>query len=324
MSSIKSSLIVTAKFGLAGAVICAVAWVVTVYRPDGSVRSSQADILDLSFIELSNSARFARGLKHLGHDEPQTFSINDNIVNFSVNVSRKRPRQLVREYQREFVYQGLNEKVWGADSTFATDPEMFMEAMSGGVVPINVTDDFAVLGGVLTVTGAENARELEDLARSEDPEHDKIFSGHHVLQMHWNPRKLRTTVTATWSNEHFSYPKMMLANSTREEEPAVPPCPDCKVVSRIRDLDASTVYSNKIFSGDRSQRRLLNFYRRVMPKQGWTETEASVTFNLMRPYIEFQGDEVGMVQFARGNRFLTITGFPGEAGQTVVHTTISN
>lgn len=324
MKSINSMLAVSAKFGLAAATIGAIAWAFVVYQPDGSVSSSQADILDLSFIRLSESARFASGLKKLGHDQPQTFSINDNIVSFSTNESRKRPIELVRDYQDEFVHQGLNRRIWGPGDTFGSQPEMFLDAASGGIVPINVSETDAALGGMLSAGGAKTAEQLAALYNNDDPKLARIFTGYRAIQMQWDPERRRTQVTATWADDKFDYANMLALEKEPERKAPVPTCPECSVVSRISNLDSSKGYTSRIFTGDRSQAELMSFYRRTLPAQGWAETEASVTFNLLRPYIEFEGDEVGMLQFARGDKFLTVTGFGAPDGKTVVHTTISN
>lgn len=324
MKNINSMLAVTAKLGLAAATIGAVAWMFVVYQPDGSVSSSQADILDLNFIRLSETARFASGLKQLGHDQPQTFSINDNIVSFSTNESRKRPAQLVREYQEEFVHQGLNRRIWGPEDTFGSQPDMFLDAASGGVVPINVSDSGATMGGMLSAGGAKTAEELMALYGNADPKLARIFTGYRAIQMQWDPERRRTHVTATWADDKFDYANMLALPGEPERKAAVPTCPGCSVVSRISNLDASKGYTSRIFTGERSQPELLSFYRRTLPAQGWEETESSITFNLLRPYVEFEGDEVGMLQFARGTQFLTLTGFGAPDGKTVVHTTISN
>lgn len=334
MGSLKQMLFLTGKLALAGAIICAIGWVVAVYQPDGTVRESEADILDLSVLELSEGARFARGLDKLGHDEPQTFDINGNVVNFSVNYSSKRPLQLAKEYQEEFVYQGLNKKVWEPGTTFGSDPEMQEAAMTGGIVPLHVTDNEAVLGGVTPAGDVDSADELSRLIGSDDPDERKIFTGHRVIKMMWDAKKLRSTVTATWGDEDFDYRKMLghvvpsndkkKARTGLSVDTEVPACPGCSRINRVRDLDPSRQYSSNIFTGTHSEAKTLDFYRRAMTSRGWRETDSSRTFNAARPYIEFEGDEASMIQFAKNARFLTVIGFPDANGRTVVHTTVTD
>jgi hypothetical protein len=332
MGSLKTTLFLTGKLALAGAAICAIAWSFAVYQPDATVRESQADILDLSFIELSEGARFAKGLDKLGHDQPQTFDINGNVVNFSVNYSSKRPMQLAKEYQEEFVYQGLNDEVWEPGSTFHANPDMQLEAMTGGIVPLQVSDNQAVLGGVSPAGDATTMEGLKRLNDSDDPDKQRVFTGHRVIRMLWDPQSLRSTVTATWGNDEFDYRKMMGSPDTSKQntrdglsvDTEVPACPSCSRVSRVRDLDSSREYSNNIFSGTHSKAKTIDFYRQAMPNRGWAETVSSRTFNATRPYIEFDGGEAGMVQFAKNARFLTVMSFPAPNGETIVHTTISD
>ncbi|TDP75825.1 hypothetical protein [Bradymonas sediminis] len=324
MSLLKSTLPTVAKLGLAGASICAIAWAFVVYQPDATVRSSQADILDLNFIKLSNTARFSKSLEQLGHDEPQTFLINGNMVNFSVNYSRKHPHQLAREYQDEFVYQGLNTRVWPLDSTFESQPDMIVDSLTGGVVPLSSTPNSVALGGVLTAAGASNRNELEAISADPGAKKESLLRGHQAIQMNWDPSARRSTVTATWSDEKFDYTKMVFIDQTEDKNAIVPSCPDCRVVSRVRSMNIDSDYDSKIFSGPRSLPALTDYYRREMTQRGWVESEASVTFNMMRPYINYEGSEAVMIQFVKGRRFLSITGFPGEAGENVIHTTISD
>jgi hypothetical protein len=332
MGSLKTTLFLTGKLALAGAIICAIGWSFVVYQPDGTVRESEADILDLSFVELSEEARFARGLDELGHDEPQTFDINGNAVNFSINYSSKRPTQLAKEYQEELVYQGLNEKVWPLGTTFGSDPDMAMAAMTGSVVPLKIDDNSAVLGGVMPAGEVNEDNDFIKLLESDNPDDRRIFTGHRVIRMLWDKKKLRSTVTATWGSDEFDYRKMAGVTETSKRksrselnvDTEVPSCPGCSRLNRVRDLDPSRNYSSNIFSGPHDKAKSLDFYRKAMVSRGWRETDSSRTFNAARPYIEFQGSDASMVQFAKNARFLTVMGFPGRDGETVIHTTISD
>ncbi|QDG52970.1 hypothetical protein FIV42_20140 [Persicimonas caeni] len=324
MASLKSTLITFGKLGLAGASICAIAGIMAVYQPDGTIQDSQADILDMSFIELSNSAKFASALDNLGHDEPQSFSINGNVVHFSVNYSRKHPRELMKDYQEEFVNQGLNKKAWTENNSFGTGDQMLLDGMTGGVVPtMKRGDEYYAMGGVVPANGADDEDGLLALGRSRDPDHRKVFKGHHFVEMFWDREKHRSTVTATWSDENFDYLKMVGAKGGDVDvDMEVPACPSCSRISRVRDLDPNRSYSSNVYSGTKNKRDLIGFYRKAMAKRGWVETESSSMFTKMRPFVEFQGDEASFMQFTKGGRFLTIVGYPDKTGNTVIHTVL--
>ncbi len=323
MPSIKTALLATAKMTLAGALIWGVAWAVGVFQLDGTVAESQADILSLEFIELSESAQFARGLEHLGHDEPQTLSINGNAVHFSMNTSKKRPDLLMREYQEEFVRQGINDRVWdGASARGNTDP-MLVAAMMGSVVPLSVTNEYASMGGVLPGNGADTEDELVDLAL-EGRTTTELFKGHRHIEMFWDKHRRKSTVTASWADESFDYAKMVGEGDDLDVDPVVPACPGCTRLSRVRDLNSSRMYSNNIYSSSRNQQELLDYYRQTMSKKGWQETDSSTTFNAMTPYVRFRGDRAGLLQLTRGDQFLTILGYPDDSGKTTIHTVMSN
>lgn len=322
-----STVLVAGKLFLTGLLICAIAAAFGVLQFDGTVSDSRADILDLSFVNLSNSARFARGLDELGHDRPQSFSINGNVVHFSVNYSRKRPFQLMKEYQEEFVRQGINTKVWDEYAVRDNPDGMVFDAMTGGVVPTGVSSDYVALGGVVPANEARDEASLLELAIDRTPA-NKIFTGHHYVEMFWDRNRRESTVTATWSDDEFDYAKIIGGIPTDGEDvdvdSEVPACPGCERLNRMRDLDPARSYSSNIYVGGRNQGELVDFYRRAMAQRGWDETDSSVTLNTARPYIEFTGDEASLLQFSRGSRFLTIVAYPDEHGETTVHTVMGN
>lgn len=327
MQSLKSLAVVVGKFGVAGAVLCVVAWVTTVIQPDGSIQSSEADILDLNLVDLSKSARFARGLEQLGHDTPQTFSINGNVVHFSVNHSRKRPQQLMREYQEEFVYQDLSKRVWTKDNAKGKQEEIMLDAMGGAVVPLIVNREYVSMGGTIAGNDATTPEELVAMLDS-DLEAHEYFQGHHFIEMYWDHNRRETTVTASWSGEKFDYRKMTekgraSAPLELDTDTEVPACPGCTRVTRVRDLDPSRTYSSNVYSSTKSADRQLQFYREAMLRRGWEETDSSQTYGAMRPYVQFDGAAANMLQFSRGGRFLTITAYPSPDGTTSIHTAIS-
>lgn len=326
MPTLKPALLAAAKLGVAGAVILAIAWIAGVVQLDGQVRESQADILDFNPIKLSKSARFAGGLENLGHDEPQSFSINGNVVHFSVNHQKKRPEQLMKEYQEEFVRQGLNSKVWDDSNARGHTDEMFLDAITGAVVPIEVNDEYAAMGGVITGKEVDDEEALEEMANEPTPPNE-LFKGHQYVEMFWDRHRRKSTVTASWSDENFDYAKMVggMGDSSKDldVDPIVPACPGCERLSRVRDLDPRRSYSSNSYGSPHARGDTLEFYRGAMQKRGWEETDSSIVLSSVRPYVSFEGDEAHLLQFSKGARFLTIMGFPDETGQTTVHTVMS-
>ncbi|MFP4598977.1 MAG: hypothetical protein ACLFVJ_12040 [Persicimonas sp.] len=327
MRAPKPTLLTAAKMVGTAALIAAIAWTVGVIQPDGSIGESQADILDVSFLKLSNSAKVAHALQQLGHDEPQSLNINGNVVHFSVNHEKKRPDQLMREYQEEFVRQGLNTRVWDNHNTRGNTDEMILEGMTGGVIPIESTPEHVALGGVVTANDAEDDEQLLEMAKDSTPANE-VFKGHQFIEMYWDRSKRASTVTATWSDEKFDYGKMLAGADSQQKDidvdPLVPACPGCTRLSRVRDLDPSREYSSNSYASTRAQREMVGFYRDAMTKRGWEETDSSLVLDTIRPNVRHVGDEATLMQFSKGARFLTVMAYPDKDGRTTVHTVMSD
>jgi hypothetical protein len=325
-SSIKSSAIIAGKLALAASSIVGIAWLVGVYQPDGTVQESQADILDLSLIERSEEMRFADGLDELDHDAPQSLSINGNVVHFSMARHRKRPEQLMKEYQEEFVYQGLNKHVYTPKNISEHSDDFWVDGFTGGLVPQMVTPDYASLGGLQSADGVDDKTDLMDKA-IDRARPNEIFVGHRFIEMFWDKHRRRSTVTATWSDRNFDYRKMIPNHPEVQQDlgvdPRVPSCPGCIRLNATSDLDPERSYGSNIFEGDRGKRQTIEFYRDSMRRRGWIETDASLTFQAIRQFVRYKGDDSQMLQLTKNNRYLTVLAFPSETGKTTVHTVIS-
>jgi hypothetical protein len=326
MAKLNSTLIVSAKLAVAGTVICAIAWGFAVYQPDGTIKESQADILDLNFVELSSAARFGRGLEQLGHDEPQSFSINGNVMHFSVNHTRERPYELMRKYQEEFIHQDLNEKIWDSQTAKGHTDEMMYDAMTGSIVPLIVESEYVAMGGVTPANDARNDTELMGLALSQPETPGDVFKGHKWIEMFWDKYRRKTTVTASWSDENFDYGKAagISENKDIDVDTEVPSCPGCSRLTRVRDLDPSRDYSSNVYATPKPQAETIDFYRTALRRRGWEETDSSRTLSTIQPYVKYTGDQATLLQMTRNNEFLTVLGFPDENGDTTVHTVMGN
>lgn len=327
MPSLKSTLVVTAKLGLAGASIVAIAWMVGVFQPDGTIKESEADILDLNVVHRSDEVRFSDALDEMGHDDPQSFSINGNVVHFSMARHRKRPEQLMKEYQEEFVHEELLSRVYTDQKDIEENHNQYMvDSFTGGPVPQMVHPEYVALGGLMAADGIEDEEDLWGAALDKPKPHD-VFKGHRFIEMFWDEHRRESTVTATWSDKNFDYRRMMPGNEEAGQldvDTRVPACPGCTRINRTSSLDPQGNFASNIYHGARTQEQLLDFYRTAMRKRGWRETDASLTFGQVRPFVDFQGDEANMIQFSRGRDFLTIMAFPDGSGKTAVHTVISD
>ena len=145
------------------------------------VESSRADIAWMTGFEPSNTQRFAAALEQLGHEPPRVYDLNGNEVYFSTRTTRKRPEQLIREYQRAFVEQGLNSKEHlmtdRALSEQRFNPAVLGElneraeaAMSGEILPASVSDDYLAMHGTIIENGPDQVDEVDEQELAETVE----------------------------------------------------------------------------------------------------------------------------------------------------------
>ena len=145
-----------AKLVATAAVVAAVALAILLSSP----RQGDADILWLSSSDPTHTQRFARALDQLGHGPPRVFDVNGNEVYVSDRTTRKRPRQVLRRYQRQFVDQGANRRIHlhasrqlRSGKPSEADRERLgtwgSAMMSGDIVPRVVTEERVEMIGLL-------------------------------------------------------------------------------------------------------------------------------------------------------------------------------
>jgi len=149
-----------AKVVVAGTVVAGLFGTIVTFYPSiergefSAVKESQADIFALSFGAPTNTEKFGSALERLGHEPPRVYRANENAVFFSTAlVKNKRPNEVLRDYQEEFVRQGLNTRVYltpvprlnsqGAEETH----EVEAAAMNGEIIPYLVDANTMSMGG---------------------------------------------------------------------------------------------------------------------------------------------------------------------------------
>ncbi len=327
--SLRHTLTALLKIAAAALVIVGIAVAVVVTGPDGKVADSQADIYDLGlgFGRPGIQKRFGKALEQLGHDKPQAYDLDGNTIYFSVNYVDARPREVMRRYQEEFTLQGVNDRAYDDLDPDQADERLFT-ALSGGVVPQVISDDYITMGG-MTMNG--RATTPEEVIEQYNPTYDEsqMFRGHRWVEMFWEPARHKTTVLASWSDDHFDYAKMVpgKANKGLSVDRDVPACPGCTRVNRMRDLDHKRLYSSNIFVSTDSPKQLLQFYHRAMSARGWKRRRSNAPLHQVQQMVGFAGNQTSVLSFHRPDpddkRILTIVIFPMGHGQTAVHTSVS-
>lgn len=154
------------KLAGAGAVVIALFWVIVSFYPSTkrgeilTVKESQADIFALSFGPATNTEKFGSALEMLGHEPPRVYRVNENAVFFSTALHHnRRPNDVLREYQEEFVRQGLNSEVHslpvsdlaklGTPGANQKIEAIEKAAMSGEIIPYVVDGKTLAMGGTV-------------------------------------------------------------------------------------------------------------------------------------------------------------------------------
>lgn len=321
----RNTAIVAAKLLACGASIAAIAWAVGILGPDGSVDPSQADIGWFNLRPASQSALFAQSLEALGHDAPQAFELNGNVVYLSTRTSDKSPRELLGEYQEEFVRRGLNHRAWREipDNT----EELLVDAMTGNVVPVEMSETRIVLAAMITQNRARTPEQLADLARQQAQSGQSLldtFRGHRHIEISRDPGERHSSVVSSWSEDTFDYRRMLPSHRRDEGEldPEVPACPACTSVQRFRDLDPVRHHRSQMFTSPSDVASVAAFYRQALTLRGWESTESLEQVPEVRRLADPGHDPLApgteTAQFVRDGEFLTLLVYPDEpTGKTV-------
>ena len=314
----------TIKLGFTGATVAALAFAFGVFDSELEVKESQADIFALDIADPTPRTKFVESLDLLGHNKPRPFDLNGNTVFFSSKQSKDDPLRVMQDYQQVFYDQGINPEVY-MDINDDNQDNVMLSGMNGGIVPMFVTDEYIMLGGMETAKDVKNTTELRDLNKTLDKEKPyELFKSYKAIEIFKTPHN--TLVSASWSDESFDYDKMYMDSEAedRNVNTEVPACPGCLRVTAFEDLSDNN-YRSDVYLGKNSPRKMVRFYDQSMRARGWEPTEASATLEKIKQYADFAGDDSVMRQYARGPEFMTVMAHPsGEDGKSIVHTVQGN
>ncbi len=313
------------KIGCAAVVICLIGFSIAVFEKDGTVAESQADVFDFSFGQKPNQVRFHESLESMGHPEPQVFDLNGNLIHFSVNYLPYDPPEIMRRYQETFVHKGLNDRIYDTvDSQSYT--ESLEARMTGGITPVEIGPQRIIMAGMLTHNRALDVDDLTgDLLQVRDMDR---FRGYRWIEILREPGADQSTVLASWSDEDFSYEKMLPEYNNRpgihgrSVDPDVPSCPGCTRVNHFADKKDSRGYRSNIFVTSMGREQMVSFYHRAMIQRGWQETEFQQAQEKLQRSIPYSGDKMKKLSFEDGERHLKIFVFPLDSGEIAVQTVL--
>lgn len=296
------------KLSGCGIVIAAIGFVITTFDLSGDISESKADVSWLSPFKTSNTEGFDSALDNLGHGDAERYDLNGNTVFFSTNTTRKQPGQVMAEYQEEFRRQGLNDRVY-ADLDTDEEYERTQTALTGGLIPLAVTDDYVALGGVLTNNEASDSADLMANYDDADDVHE-LFRAHRYVEISREADSRHTSVIASWSDEDFDHRRMIPGDETSAQgyDSVVPPCPGCTRLSRFADDDPNRAERVEMsFIGPASIERTRTFYARALAEAGWQRESLNQEFYDLEQWFRFDIPDGETDQFRRGDDELTLT-----------------
>lgn len=296
------------KLAVCGALIAAVAVAIAMFGADADITESHADVVWLTDTDRSNTERFVDGLDNLGHSPAERYDLNGNTVYFSTAVSRKRPRQLMAEYQEEFQRQGLNDRIY-VDLSSANEIERTETALTGGVVPLAISSNHVALAGTVTKNGAEDRSEL--LANRADAEDaTKLFRAHRYIEISRSDDSRHTSVVATWSDEDFDYQRMVPGSSAEGQsfDATVPACPNCTRLTRFSDANPGRAPRTELsFIGPRSIDETRAYYSRTLADRGWQREDLTSPIDEIRQSFQLELPDGRTDMYRRGDESLQLS-----------------
>lgn len=317
-----------AKTGAAAALIAGVAFGIAVVGTDGEVSESHADIFDLQFgSQAPDQQQFEDSLASLGHDNPQSFELNGNIVHFSVDYRSEDPHEVAERYQREFVRNNINDRVYHSlDPDYSR--ELSIARLTGQIAPLRIRPGEIKMGGMITTNRASNEEELLELGQKLHRD-DEVFRAHRWIEIQDDPDRDQTRVVATWSDDSFSFANMQPGETARTKtdrrrgtDTEVPACPGCVRVHQMDDLDEDRDYTTNIFVSEAHDQSVQRFYREAMNRRGWQLSEFQEAHDSLGDVARPLEDDQTVMFFERGDQKLEIFTYPVGDGETAAQTVL--
>lgn len=288
----------TVKVLVSVTTMLAIGWALVTFGPDGEVQESHADVWNFGMFERSNTQKFARSLERLDHEPPRSYDVNGNKVFFSVRAANKRPMELVEEYQRTFVEEGLNTEQHGLQKKMT---QRAKKAMGGQIIPLKMTRNVVTMGGAVIPDSPSSAEEWESIKEEyRTKSFNDVFVGYRHIQMDWDPKVRKTFVTASWSDEDFDIRRLSGATDDQvPEEKIVPLCPGCTRSIRWETDARDLPYTINVMLAPRPVDDMLQYYKNALVDEGWSVSGAT-------PKTRDLG-RARMAEFTRGEERIQIS-----------------
>jgi hypothetical protein len=314
--------------------VFAVAFATLSLGEGGEVQPAEADIFDLFTFTSRSAANFEDVLAEMGHDQPQTFEVNGNVIHVSVrHVRQSSVRSVVRDYQRMLFEKGVNDHEYTKTGDFGgrvgsneVSRRRLMTGLRGGLVPMVIDRDYARMDGVTM----EDEPETDlDVFRSLLAKHEKSnpFNGFRRIEMFRQPSSDRLTVLGIWSDDKFDYEKMLpdgkhLGDPSLNEENPI--CPGCQRVHQFKDLTrVERDHATTVFVGRQSVDQLVSFYQLEFMARGWKYLAKNAKNHKVQQELALEYPRSRTLRFERDDEELEVLVFPSTEQETAVHITMN-
>ena len=322
------------KLTIVGCVIVGIGAAFLALSPKGEVEEANADISNLLPYDSWEGRSYSKVMADSGLNI-RAYDMNGNTMYFGIGNSPKRPKEVLKDLQEAFVTAKINERAYldvpQALYTESTDDLaqrglapttqefQYLEGMvTGEIVPLRVTDNRVVMGGMMPEAGAQPGIEsLFEAIGNEQTNASGPFKGFRYLEAREDPRTGDTIVESTWADEDFDWRKMEVPDKYADlEQGEVRRCPGCKTEIAMKSLSPGEDYRAQQFQSHTPTANLVDFYDTTLGEQGWERVRAESMLEQLETEQGFRiRDDVRRLEYFQGDKWKSILLSPTNDGR---------
>jgi len=330
------------KLTIAGGLIVSIGGaIVALDGPSAVVKPAEADILALNFAPASKSEKFVGSMKSLGMEKPRVYDWNGNKMFFSTMETDRTPKQVLSDFQRKFVEDGVNSHAYndvGANVAQFADPSIWDEMtpeerqaksavvgrkyerssdyFNGGMVPTVVTPDYVAMAGMESKGSAKDG--LAFLKEVKERKSKRLTDSVGVARyIEAFKEGGKTRVTATWTDDKVDFNKFRGHGDGIGFSEDAPGCVGCDRLMRFVG-ESEKGYAANVFFSAQEVDQVVAFYDQALKNRGWRVAPSTLAMRAARDNGWMPDDGSELVSFARNGEFMTLLVFKTPEGRTSV------
>ncbi len=330
------------KLAIAGGLIFSIGGAIVAFDgPTATVKPAEADILALNFAPASKSEKFVGSMKSLGMEKPRVYDWNGNKMFFSTMETDRTPKQVLSDFQRKFVEDGVNSHAYndlGPNVAQFMDNDLWQkmspeerEAKSavvgrkyertsdyfnGGMVPTVVSPKYVAMAGMESKGSAKDGLAFLKEVRSRGSKRltDNVGVARYIEAFQ---EGAKTRVTATWTDDKVDFAKFRGHGDGIGFSEDAPGCVGCDRLMRFVGESEKGYAANVFFSGQEVD-QVVGFYEQALGNRGWRIAPSTTAMRNARKEGWMPDDGSELVSFARKGDFMTLLVFKTPEGRTSV------